>query len=433
MKKKIFGIIVLFIMLVSSLNFVILVSADSVKQTSTSNTGLTVEKYVACLGGEGWFKEVTLLGQGTVQFLIKIINDCGADIDNLVVTDILPFGLEYVPDSSSIFEPIIVENNLIWAFGPPLQNCEIQIIRFNVFVSTFGEHINRVNVTGDAGVTVYGEDVATVYSTEPPSVAIHKWIWDPDADNGQGDWVDEHTIEFADEARFKIRIHNDGPNTIFNIVVNDILPLGLQYSGVADPIPEINGNLLTWRYDSIKKWHIKEIEFNVKGADEGARINTANVTADRFGYFVYDEDNAILNVGPKPNLHCDGTLFWNDIKAGTTVYSSITIKNMGTPGSKLDWEVESYPEWGTWDFYPSSGEDLEYNNPVTVTVTLTSPNQQKYSYYGDVVIVNTKDDSDKCTISVTLRTPRTKYNFFINIFLEKIFEDFPILQRLLNI
>ena len=110
--------------------------------------------------------------------------------------------------------------------------------------------------------------------------------------------------------------------------------------------------------------------------------------------------------GPIPDLDCSGTLSWTGVPPGSTVTGSFTVENIGEPNSLLDWEVESYPEWGTWTFDPENGENLApEDNPITVNVEVVAPNQQNSDFAGEVKIVNTEDSSDYCIIAVSLATP----------------------------
>ena len=52
-----------------------------------------------------------------------------------------------------------------------------------------------------------------------------------------------------------------------------------------------------------------------------------------------------------PDLECEGTISLNNVKSGSTVNGSFTVRNNGGQGTKLDWEVDSYPRLGYLDFY----------------------------------------------------------------------------------
>ncbi len=83
-----------------------------------------------------------------------------------------------------------------------------------------------------------------------------------------------------------------------------------------------------------------------------------------------------------PDLQCEESLSWDDITPGATVQGSFTVSNGGDAGSHLDWEVLSYPSWGTWTFTPSFGTDLPAGDSVTVQVKVVIPNEENTQYQG---------------------------------------------------
>jgi|GEM_PF-1803010 len=116
---------------------------------------------------------------------------------------------------------------------------------------------------------------------------------------------------------------------------------------------------------------------------------------------------------PVPDLDCEGSLSWTDVPAGSTVTGTFEVKNIGEPGSLLNWEITSWPDWGTWTFDPSSGTGLAAGDSTTVTATCISPKLpyvlnlllQENEYTGNIVATNTDDPSDTDTVTVTLVTP----------------------------
>ena len=106
------------------------------------------------------------------------------------------------------------------------------------------------------------------------------------------------------------------------------------------------------------------------------------------------------------NLECSGSLSWNDVEPGSTVTGEITVQNVGMTGSELDWEIESYPDWGTWTFSPDSGLDLiPEDGEILVNVEIVAPEDPETEFTGEVKIVNSNNPYDFCTISVVLVTP----------------------------
>jgi len=137
-----------------------------------------------------------------------------------------------------------------------------------------------------------------------------------------------------------------------------------------------------------------------------------------------------------PDLHCSGSISWTEVTTGETVTDSFTVENVGGDGTLLDWEIESYPDWGTWSFDPDSGTDLEPGSPVTVNVEVVAPDEQETEFSGEIVLVNSEDPDDKCEIDVSLVTPECQEPIIfqiLEIILERFPHAFPLLRILLGL
>ena len=139
---------------------------------------------------------------------------------------------------------------------------------------------------------------------------------------------------------------------------------------------------------------------------------------------------------PVPMICCSGNFSWNNIVAGSTVNGVFYVENCGIDGSELDWQVESYPDWGTnWSFDPASGTGLTVvAGWQTVTVNFTAPTEKKKEFMGIIKLINLNIPYNFCEIPVYLQTPRNKQ--YINSHLLNILENHPnmliILQKMLQ-
>ena len=128
----------------------------------------------------------------------------------------------------------------------------------------------------------------------------------------------------------------------------------------------------------------------------------------------------IVDIKPPDNtgLEGNGFLNWDNVPAGKTVTGSFTIRNIGIPESKIDWEVMSWPDWGSWTFSPNLGEDLmPENGDLTIDVTVVAPEKKEKEFAGYIKIVNIDDSSDYCLIHISLITPK---NIFRNNITQRI-------------
>jgi hypothetical protein len=149
---------------------------------------------------------------------------------------------------------------------------------------------------------------------------------------------------------------------------------------------------------------------------------------------VYYDDISIVAYGTvaAPDLKLGGSLGWTDVGAGETVTGEFTVSNGGTPGTQLDWEIESWPEWGDWTFTPTGGDDL--TGVTTVQVSVVAPDEANQEFTGNVKVVNKENSEDFETISVSLVTPRNKaIHPLFQQFLEQHPNIFPVLRHLLGL
>ena len=72
----------------------------------------------------------------------------------------------------------------------------------------------------------------------------------------------------------------------------------------------------------------------------------------------------------------------------------------------------------------NGGTDLESWSPITIDVEIVAPDDPETEFTGDIVLVNSEDPDDTCTISVSLTTP-VNQQVDINPLFQRILERFP--------
>lgn len=134
------------------------------------------------------------------------------------------------------------------------------------------------------------------------------------------------------------------------------------------------------------------------------------------------------------HLVCEGSLYWPDVLPASTVQGDFTIGNLGSPGSNIDWEITSWPEWGNWSIEPVSGEGLSpESGPLTINVSVDVPDEKEERYDGDIIIADINDSNNSCFIPILLTTPRTRASFsFFELIFQRFFYVFPFFKFLLN-
>jgi hypothetical protein len=134
------------------------------------------------------------------------------------------------------------------------------------------------------------------------------------------------------------------------------------------------------------------------------------------------------------HLVCEGSLYWPDVIPASTVQGNFTIGNVGSPGSNIDWEITSWPEWGNWSFEPASGEGLSpESGPLKINVSVDIPDEKEERFDGDIIVADENDSNNSCFIPILLTTPRTRATFsFFELFFQRFFYVFPFFKFLLN-
>jgi len=119
-----------------------------------------------------------------------------------------------------------------------------------------------------------------------------------------------------------------------------------------------------------------------------------------------------VSLEPVPDLDCDGEILIIDVKPNSFIIGSCEVINVGEPDSLLDWEIESYPDWGTWTFNPESGTGLEEGGIMTIDVGIIAPSNPNSEFIGEVTFINSNDPSDFCIVviqvSIKLKVQRIK-------------------------
>ncbi|MCK4348626.1 MAG: hypothetical protein KAW47_08415, partial [Thermoplasmatales archaeon] len=144
---------------------------------------------------------------------------------------------------------------------------------------------------------------------------------------------------------------------------------------------------------------------------------------------VYYDDMSLVGEATEPAIGCEGDLDWVNVTAGETVTGSFTVENIGAPDSELNWEIDTYPDWGTWTFTPDSGTGLLPETPVTINVEVVAPDEEEQTFTGSVKIVNIDDTANYCTIDASLVTP---VSHSMPLFLQWFMNRHPIIAEILG-
>ena len=261
--------------------------------------------------------------------------------------------------------------------------------------------------------------------------------WDPDL----GNYLYYNQLLDAD-------LDCDGSLSWTNVTPGEIVEGSFEVLNIGDPGLELGWEIVS--YPDWGTWTFDPESGEDLTPEDGSVIVNVEVIAPNEGNNEFLGEIKVVNqedpddyciiqsflVTTGPNLECDGSLIWTNVKPGEKVNGNFIVKNIGESGSLLDWTVESNPDWGDWTFTPQSGDDLTpEDGAVTVEVLVIAPEQEETEFTGDVKVVNTENPYDFEVISVSLKTPRSRSlhsPLFLRI-LEHFPNAFPILRLLLDL
>ena len=248
------------------------------------------------------------------------------------------------------------------------------------------------------------------------------WLISPTFDLSQGS---DAFIEYA--IWYTNNYGNDPNNDLFKIYISNdngqdwVL---IDIIGPNTPVPTgwHEYNFMVSHY--VSPTNFMKVKFEASDLNEGSVVEAG---IDAFSASSFE------CVNPESDLQTDGNLVWSSVKAGDLVKGSISIRNVGTVTSLLNWMITEYPDWGTWTFTPDSGEDLSPDDgTISVDVEVVAPETENHEFTGNVKIENVDDSSDFDIITVKLTTPRYKQLSRLNFmdFLPRIFKnwEFPIFK-----
>jgi hypothetical protein len=263
---------------------------------------------------------------------------------------------------------------------------------------------------------------------------IGDWLWAVSAGGSSGD----HGSGVAMDSGGKVYVTGSfqctatfGSATITSAGSSDVFVAKLNCNG--DWLWAVSAGGTGWDWGTDVAVSSSGIVYAAGNFQDAAWFGSFNLTsAGESDVFI-----AKLAELPVSYLSCTGSLNWFFVKPGSTVKGVFNVLNAGDPESLLDWEIVFYPSWGVWTFDPDGGVGLTPEaGTVTVNVEVVAPMDENTEFIGKVVLVNSDDPDDTCTIEVALATP-VSYQSQLMKFFQRLVQQFPsatpMLQNLLGV
>ena len=154
------------------------------------------------------------------------------------------------------------------------------------------------------------------------------------------------------------------------------------------------------------------------------------------GWNLEDSCSGSLNLIAIGNLGCTSELHDWDARPGEDIHRSFEVRNSASYESKLDWEIVSWPDWGTqWSFSVTSGENLGSGCHKDISFSFTAPKPdldvgENKVYKGKIDIVNLDNSSDTASVALSFTIHKAKDKGAVNSVMLKFLQAFPFLENL---
>ncbi|WP_282085892.1 PKD domain-containing protein [Aquimarina algiphila] len=212
---------------------------------------------------------------GTITFTMTVTNDGPSNATNVVVTDLLASGYQYVSSTVTVgtYEPL----NGSWTIGN-LANSVTQTLTITANVLAMGDYTNVVEVT-DATENDIDSTPANNDDTEDDQVTIEP-IPISVSDLRVTKSVNNATPQVGSDIQFTILLENLGLSSDRNIVVTDLLPTGytfVSYEATAGVYDDVSG---LWTVNrTLIQGDIERLTITATVNPTGVYTNIAEITA----------------------------------------------------------------------------------------------------------------------------------------------------------
>ncbi|OED42189.1 hypothetical protein AB833_07765 [Chromatiales bacterium (ex Bugula neritina AB1)] len=291
------------------------------------------------------------LGQ-EITWTIDTFNESDTFAENVVVTDLIPDGLEFISADAS--DGAFNQSTGIWSIGG-LDSGEHASLSISTIVTDANHHItNTAEISSDTHDCNSSNDVdsLTIIPWEPTraDLSIEKTVSDAEPEIGS-------TVDWT------VRISNSGPDASWNTVVTDTLPSGVTFLDATPDVGNYDPESGEWDIGKLNDGEGVELVITTRIDDEGAAtyVNTAVATSSTTDHHTENNtahasitvtDDPIDPPSPPPVSCCCACDRKNDDGADLQV-----VKLVSNPQPNLNSEV-------TWSILVTNNGPEDASNVV---------------------------------------------------------------------
>ena len=261
--------------------------------------------------------------EGTqVSFTLTLTNTGPTFATGIVVTDLLPAGLTYVPSTPS--QGTYNSGSGTWSVGGLANGASaIFVLRATVDAGTGGTSIINNAMISAAN---QADPVATNNSAS-------RTLSIPLADLGIGMTVNNSTPDEDKDVNFTLTVTNHGPNAATNVVVTDLLPAGLTYRSSTPGQGTYSSTTGIWNVGSLAAGATATFVLKAKTQNGTAGmtiVNSATITGSDQADYVATNSSASVSITVELVDIALGMTVSNPApNEGADVVFTITATNLG--------------------------------------------------------------------------------------------------------
>jgi uncharacterized repeat protein (TIGR01451 family) len=307
-----------------------------------------------------------LVGDNIV-YTITVANNGPDNATGVALTDLLPAGLTYISDNGG---GSYVSGTGVWTIGA-LNVGSSATLQITAQVVNAGEIINTARVTAsdqtDPDIT-NNQSSAVINQTEPAmaDLAVQKI-------------VNQDLVDFGDNVVFTVVVRNNGPDDATNVVINDLLPAGMNYVSSSPSKGSYDDAAGEWTVGTIPAYGYVLLDIVAQMNDYAAQTNTASVgSSDTFDPDTTNNvDDATVNT-----IAADLSITKSDspdpVVAGQTLTYTVTVNNAGPSDAVNVVVTDTLPAGVT--FVSTTGCTEDPNGVPTCSLgTITAGGSKQYT------------------------------------------------------
>lgn len=279
-------------------------------------------------GTSNFVENVTAKQNDIVRFRLIVNNTGGETASNVLVSDSLPSGLEYVPNTTTVDGQSQADGITTNGFRiSSINTGASKTVIFNARVTsnTAGTLTNTGVAAIEGKEPVRDTATVTIQNVQGPRLTIAKTV---SLGEGSSNFVENVTASQNDTVRFQLVMGNTGDQALDNVLVSDSLPSGLEYIANTTRVDgsNVNDGITTngIRIGNVNPSASKIVIFNARVTNSSTSILTNTGVASAYNHEVVrdtatvtgtNSGNAVMTIAKTVALGENSTNFSENVNA----------------------------------------------------------------------------------------------------------------------